>query len=322
VLSQYRQAAWGTAIAAADMTRIQRFDGSAVLDLGTERRSDRGMSGKGFSFATNSQHTMLSSKFSGIKAELTDWLAGFVLGNLMGSVVTTGAASPYSHLITFDETTRSAIPTTVYLKDTADVAYMLIDMFCTSATLTIPAKGSVGIEWDMLGTGIKTLGVLGTAPTVPNETYIMGSDAVASFGPVGAPVTFLGRFMNATIKVDNQGVVHEAPGGGLYGIFGRRSDPKFSLQMTIAAKEVDDIFTHYVADDKVTFALPILTSANCAITLNIPSCNLKTTKLGFDGDMPIWNLETDETTSYQNGGVPPISFTVASTQPTFMTVAP
>ena len=322
VLAPYRQTAWGTPLDQALMTRSQRFDGSAVIDFGSERRSDRGMSGKGFSFATNSQRTMESIKLTGLKAEATDWIVGFVLSNLMGKVVTGGNAAPYSHTITFDETTRTAIPTTAYVRDTNDVAFLLWDMFCSSCTLTVPAKGSVSVDWDMMGTGQKTPGLLAAQPVVPAETYIMGNDAHASFGAVGAAADFTGRMMSATVKFDNQGMVHEAPGGGLYGIFGRRQDPKFSLSVQIAAKELDDVLEHYLADDLVTFALPILSGPSCGLTVNVPAANLKTTKLGFDQDMPVWNLELDETVCYQNGNVPPISVTVTSSQPSFMTVPP
>ncbi len=318
----YRQSDFGIAIPDANLTHIQRFDGSAVIDYGTERRSDRGMSGKGYSFATNSQNTMLSTKISGVKVEATDFIAAWALSNLMGKLVTTGAG-PYTHTITFDETTRTAIPTTIFLQDTADVAQRLLDMMITSATFTIPAKGSISLEFDMLGTGRKITGLLAPGIAVlPTDTYLMGNDAHASFGPVGASADFLGRFMSATVKFDNQGMVHEAPGGGLNGIFMRRSDPKFSLSMVIAAKEVDDILTHYLADDLVTFALPIASAANCQMTITFPRGNLKTTKLGFDGDMPVWNLELDETTVYQYGATPPVTVSIISSQATFLTLPP
>jgi hypothetical protein len=322
VLAPNKQGGWGTAIPDAALTRVQRFDGSAVIDFGTERRSDRGMSGKGFSFATNSQHTMQSVKLTGLKAESTDWLLPWILSNLMGKLVTTGAALPYTHVCTFDETTRTAIPTTIYLQDTADVAYRLLDMFVTSCTMTFPAKGSVSVDWDMLGTGLKTAGLLVAAPTVPAESYLMGNDAVLSFGPVGGAAVFTGRHMSSTLKIDNQGLVHEAPGGGLFGIFGRRQDPMFNFQTVIAAKEVDDVLTHYLADDKMAITLTVNSGANCQLIISIPSCNLKATKLGFDQDMPVWNIETDETTSYQNGGTPPITITVISSQPTFLVPLP
>ncbi len=321
VIPVNKQADFGTAVPDANLTRVQRFDGSAVIDRGTERRSDRGMSGKGYSFATNSQKTMNATKFDGVKVEATDWISAWVLANLMGKIVTTGNAIPYVHTVTFDETTRTAIPTTVYVRDTADLATRLLDVMCTKATFTIPAKGSVSLEFDLQGTGKETAGLLVTAPTIPAETYLMGNDAVLSFGPVGSQADFTGRFMSATITVDNQGMVHEAPGGGLYALFMKRADPKFGVQVTIASKEVDDILTHYKADDKMALTFTIASSANCRLVVTIPSCNLKTTKMGFDGDMPVWNIETDETTTYQNGNTPPITFAVTSSEPAFM-IAP
>ncbi len=47
VLSEKRQAAWNGALVDASLARVQRFDGSAVLDFEPERRSDKEYSGKG-----------------------------------------------------------------------------------------------------------------------------------------------------------------------------------------------------------------------------------------------------------------------------------
>src|ERR1700683_2398622 len=110
VLSADQQTAWNTASPDASLTQRQRFDGSAILDLTTTRRSDQGYSGKGTSFATNGQVTSYDTKLDGFKAELSPWLAGYLAAFLMGTDTVTGEASPYSHVMKFDETTRTAIP--------------------------------------------------------------------------------------------------------------------------------------------------------------------------------------------------------------------
>ena len=192
LLSANRQMAWGGVLADAALTRLQRFDGSAVLDFNPERRSDKDMSGKGSEFATNGQITKLATKFSGIKCELSDWLAGYIPAFLMGKDVVTGMAAPYTHTFTWDESTRIAIPTTIYLGDTTALDYKLPDIAINDATYTITDKGAISVEFGFMGTGRYLPGALaGALPAVPTETYLLGSDADFQIGNVGAVTSIL-----------------------------------------------------------------------------------------------------------------------------------
>lgn len=311
VLSLNSQLAWNAALADAALTLRQRFDGSAILDQSITRRSDIDYAGKGTAFATNGQITMYDTKFSGFKTELSPDLAGWLLGFLMGKDVVTGAASPYTHTFTFDETTRTAVPTTLYIEDTDDVKYKCPDMCIDDVTFTINDIGAIMAEMTMMGTGRQILGAMAAGPpAAPSETYLLGSDAVLTFGPVGAPLSFIGRHMNTTFKLENQLVVHKTPGGGLYGIFVRKGNPKFSISTTIAAKDVDDIYTLFENNTACSFSLAVNSGAAAQMTISIPQTQLKTTKLGFDGDMTVWQLTADETTCYQAAGVPPVTVTV------------
>lgn len=309
VLSAARQAAWNTASPDAALTQRQRFDGAAILDRTTTRRSDQGYAGKGTSFATNGQVTSIDTKLDGFKAELSPWLAGWLAAFLMGTDTVTGDASPYTHVCTFDETTRTAVPTTIYMEDTADIHYKCPDMCISDLTLTIPDIGAISAEMTMMGTGRQVIGSLESGvPALAAETYLLGSDASLTLGGD----VLIGRHMSTTFKLDNQLVVHKAPGGSLYGIFVRKGTPKFSINTTIAAKDTDDIYSLFENDTASDFELVINSGAAAQLTISIPAMHLKTTKLGFDGDMEVWQIEGDETTCYDVGGVSPVTLTLVN----------
>jgi hypothetical protein len=312
VLSANRQLAWNTALADAALTQRQRFDGGAVLELTPTRRSDLDYAGKGTAFATNGQVTSFDTKLTGFKAEGSPWLLAWLCAFLMGKDTVTGAAAPYTHAMTFDETTRTAVPTTVYMEDTEDIKYKCPDMCVNDVTITINDVGAISVEGSLIGTGRQIMGAMVAVPSLADESYVLGSDAVVSLGPVAASVSMVGRHMSTTLKLDNQLTVHKAPGGGQYGIFVRKGNPKFSLTSTIAAKDVDDVYTLLKNDTATAYSLTANSGASAQLGISIPQVHLKSTKLGFDGDMEVWQLEADETTCYQVAGVPPISLQVTN----------
>jgi len=175
------------------------------------------------------------------------------------------------------------------------------------------------IEIGMTGTGMQILGSMASAlPVAPTESYLLGSDAALTFGPVGTPASFIGRHMSTILKLENQLVVHRAPGGGLYGIFVRKGNPKFSLTTTFAAKDTDDVYTRFDNDTACDYELAVNSGADAKLTISVPQMHLKTTKLGFDGDMVVWQVENDETTNYQAAGVPPISIGVTNSVASYL----
>jgi len=168
VLSTSQQAAWNTALGTTYLTQAQRFDGSAILELVSTRRSDIAAAGKQTAFATNGQVTMWDTKFSGFKAEVSPWLAGWLFAMLMGKDTVTGSGSPYTHTMTFDESTRTAIPTTIYVEDTTAIAQTVPDMCVNDVTLTINDLGAIMAEMSMIGTGRVVAGSM-TQPSLPTE---------------------------------------------------------------------------------------------------------------------------------------------------------
>jgi len=314
VRSQNSQLAWNTPLADAALTVRQRFDGSAVLELAQTRRSDIDYAGKGTALATNGQVTMFDTKLSGWKSELSPDLAAWSLAFLMGTDVVTGDAAPYTHVFNFDETTRTAVPTTLYLEDAEAVKYKCPDMCVNDVTITINDVGAIMIENTLIGTGRRTLGAMADGPpAMAAESYILGSDVTPMLGAVGAAASFLGRLMNATLKFENQLTVHKAPGGGTYGIFVRKGNPKFSFSATIAAKDTDDTYTLFENDTASVFSLTANSGSAAQLIATYPNVHLKTTKLGFDGDMVVWQIEGDETSCFWTLGetnTPPVTVQV------------
>ena len=321
VLSPNMQAAYGETLADANLTRRQRFDGSAILELLSTRRSDKEMSGKGTQFATDGQLTGWDTKFS-FKTELDAWLAGwaFVFGMGADAITNTGGAAPYTHALSFDDTTTQAPATTLYLEDTSAVKYKVPDMAVSDLTLTIPERGACSLETAFIGTGRWTAGAMAAAlPALAAYSYLLGSDCVFSIGPVGDSVAVTGRHLSTTLKISTGVVNHIAPGGGLFGVFPRRGLWKFSFQTTIAAMATDDIWTLLENDTASALGWSINSGASAQLAISIPLCHMKATKLGVNGNMVIWSIEADETTCFGvAGGAQPLGVSVVNAVPQYM----
>ena len=208
-------------------------------------------------------------------------------------------------------TTTQAPMTCVYLEDTAAVKFKGQDIAVSDLTLTIPERGACSLETSLIGTGRWTDGAMGAVPALPTDNYILGSDCVFSIGPTGAPVAITGRLMNGTIKLATAVESHKAPDGGLYGFFMRTGLRKFSTQQTIAAKDTDDIRTLLTGHTASELKWVITSGANI-VSIDIPFCYLKTTKLGVSGNMVVWQIEVDETTCLNVGGAGAINVIVTN----------
>jgi|SRR5271157_157869 len=317
VLSINSQLTNNDVFADANLTRRQRFDGSAVMEQLQTRRSDKDMSGKGTEFATDGQMTNYETKFT-CKADLDDWLAGYLFAFCMGKDTVTGTGAPYSHAIAWDETTSQAKMTNVYLEDTHDIKTKYPDMAISDVTINYAARGCVTCDWSMGGTGRYTDVAMVSLPAVPTNAYLLNSDTVFSLGPVsGSLVNMTGRFLSATLKLQTQVVNHTAPGGALFGIFMRTGLRKFSLQAKMAAKDTDDVRTLFMNDTPSQMTIVTTSGAlPSVLTVTLPNFKLKSNKLGVDGNMVIWEIDVDETTAFTASA---ISVTVQNSAPAYLT---
>ncbi len=317
-LAPNRQAAYGTALANAKFVAgwQQRFDGSGSLEMMPTKRTDKNMS-KGTEFATSQQTTGWDTKL-GFKGDLDARVAGWLMAFLMCKDTVTGSSAPYTHSLAFDESTTQAVATSVYVVDTAAIERTIVDLAMSDLTLTIPARGPVTFDANLIGTGIWTNGVQAGVPALDQPTYLLGSDCVLQLGPVGSLASFVGRHMSSTIKFSTGVVNHTAPGGGLYGLFPRTGLRKFSFQTTIAAKDTDDISTLLEADTNCGITWTINSGAQAQLVISIPSTHLKANKLGADGNMVVWQIESDETLSLSVSGAAPITAQVINAIATYL----
>jgi hypothetical protein len=295
------------------MTRRQRFDGSAVAELKQTSYSDKAMAGKGTEFATQGLITGWDSSFS-LKADLDDWLAGWLLAFAMGKDVVTGLG-PYLHTFSFDETTVQAPAASIYLQDTSAVLWTLIDMGLADLTITFAERGPIKVEVSFIGTGRWTDGAIASLPALTTSAYLLNSDVVFSIGTNGATVAKIGRFLLGSIKISTGVKNHLAPGLGLYGAFPLTGLRKVSFSATIAASSAEDMRPIFNTNE-LQEANFTATSGTSILTLDFPNCNLKTTKLGASGNNVIWQIEADETTIFNQGGVGMLNATVTNSQAT------
>jgi hypothetical protein len=320
VLTANKQATANTAVASTDMLRRQKFDGSAVFELKQTRYSDKNLSGKGTEFATQGLVTAWETS-GGFKGDLDDYMAGWILAFLLGKDVITGSAAPYTHTLTWDETTTQACMTSIYLADTADVLWTLIDMGVVDVTITIPARGPLTFEINFIGTGHYTYGAITSLPALPaSYAYLLGSDCVFSIGASGATVSKVGRHMSTTIKISTGAVNHVAPGQGLYGAFIRTGLRKASFQTTIAATSADDIFT-LLRNNTLQEVNWNVGTVSSALIIDLPNVYLKSTKLGTSGNMVVWQIEADETSILNVAGAGMLNATVVNSQASYLTGA-
>jgi hypothetical protein len=233
-------------------------------------RSDLSRVGKGHPFASERQ-TISRDVALAFNQELTDFLAGWVLRFLFGKDVITGAG-PFTHTMTFDQSTSQAVATNIYIEDNAAIKRKLSDMSMVDLTISIPEKGPVMVSANFVGTGAFTNVAMGSLPALPTNTYLLGSDADIQLGPPGAPVSFKGRALGAQIKFVTGTQVHRAPGGLLVGSFNRVGLQRVSsVQVTIAASNTDDVQTLWENKTVQETKIIINSGASAQLTLDFPT---------------------------------------------------
>lgn len=317
VLSANKQANYGTSLADASLTRRQKYDGSGGAELVPTRYTDKAMAGKGTEWAANGFITAWDSKVS-FKTDLDDWLAGWLLAFALGKETVTGGAAPYTHAIAVDESTTQAPVTTLYFEDTNDVKWKAPDMAVTDITLTIPQNGPIGCEVAMMGTGKWVDGAMVAGPpALVSYNYLLGSDTIFSIGAIGALVSKVGRHLSSTIKFSTGVINHKAPGLGLFGAFMRTGSRKISFQTTIAANIADDVRTIMNNDTQQELQWAT-TSGASQMNIVLPNVRLKTNKLAANGNMIVWNIEGDETTMFNQGGLGVITASVVNSVPAYL----
>ena len=320
VLSANAQAAYGGVLADANLTQRQRFDPSSVFEISSSRRNDKSQSGKGSEFATSDQITAWMTKGT-VKSEADTWLLGWMLAFIFGQDAVVGAG-PFTHTFTSPNITATMPCTTVYVEETVDVHRHIPDMAATSFTLDVPERGSLSCSLDLVGTGRWIPGSMNALPALVTASYLLGSDFLCTITPAGgAAVPFSGRQKNLSIKVDRSASAYQASGDGLYAGSVASGDVKFSVSITVAAEQADDVNGWFEQGIPLSIALATNPANQYQCGFIFPIARVKANKLTNTESKVTWALQFDETTCLQNGNQPAISAFIINQTPAYLVPA-
>jgi hypothetical protein len=309
VVSPNKQLTYGEVMADINLTHRVRFDPGIFANFTDGVRSDLSRVGKGHPFASERQTISRDVALAFNNQELTDFLAGWFFAFLCGKDVITGAG-PFTHTMTFDQSTGQAVATNIYIEDNAAIKRKLSDMSMVDLTISIPEKGPVMVSANFVGTGAFTNVAMGSLPALPTNTYLLGSDADIQLGPPGAPVSFKGRALGAQIKFVTGTQVHRAPGGLLVGSFNRVGLQRVSsVQVTIAASNTDDVQTLWENKTVQETKIIINSGASAQLTLDFPQMYFNDAPPSVDADRIIYQLNSDQDNILQ--GANPIFTAIA-----------
>jgi|GEM_PF-1154119 hypothetical protein len=293
VISDKKETNYGTALLDASLTHSLRFDGGAFSTLPEQQFfSDAGLA-KGFPWASVRTEIQRDAKFSLSGAAVYDYFAGWIGAFLFGKVTTTGAVSPYTHKFTADLSTLLSPVTSIWIQDTADVKYKLMDLAITSAKFNGGAVGPVTCDIEMIGSGHHLDAGTFVAPALANPTFILNNDADILLGPPGAPVSIKQRVRSWSVSIDGQQEAVRHPGGGIYAGYHRRGDMKFGLQMQVSAKDVDDIRTLLINGTEQEVQINVNSGAAAQLKFRFPHVKFKGGPAA-DGNFVAYNLTVDD----------------------------
>jgi hypothetical protein len=303
VLSAGSQVAYGGVLADAKLTRRASVDASTVFTNSTKSYSDQGAVGHGTDFATayviTGFNTMATMKGMGA---VDSWLLGWMLAFICGQEVASGMG-PYTHAFSIPNLSSLAPCTTCYVEETADVHRKYTDMAAKTLSIDVPERGPLQATLDMVGTGNFVPGSMaGPLPAVPALNYLLGSDIIATFTPLGGAATPMnGRQTGISIKIDRNSAPFESSGDGLragsvqYGKFG------LSVDMTIMAEATDDVNGWFENGTPLALTLATNPANTYQFSISFPMAIIKANKLGNKSDLVAWQLSFDQSSVLQVG---------------------
>jgi hypothetical protein len=300
VIGPFKQTTYGTALLDASLAHGMRFDGGAFAEISKEFRDDLDRAGKGHPWATEHQEIARASGLS-FEADLYDFLAGWIISFMCSKDTITGA-SPYTHTCIFEQATNIAPVTSVYFQDTADLKFKLMDLAIAEATFSGGANGAIRAAVSLVGSGKHLDGAYAGAPAPGTMVYLLGSDTDIKIGAVGAAASIKERVRGWTLKITTNTMPHRAPGGGLYSSFHKLQFPRVTLSLQVAAKDVDDLRTLFLADTIQEVQINTNSGASAQLNFTLKGVYLSAAKLGVDGNEEIWSLDADEKSVIKNAG--------------------
>lgn len=320
VLSANSQAAYGGALADAALTRRVSVDASTVFSNPDKRFNDQGAVGHGTDFATVDVRTgwMTQATVKG-PGGVDAWMLGWMLALTCGQEIVTGAG-PYNHAFSIPAISAQMPCTTAYIEDTNDVHRKYPDMAAKALSIDIPERGPIQASLDMVGTGRfvpGTLGVALPAPVSPN--LLLGSDIIVTLTPNGgaaAPMT--GRQAGISIKIDRGSAAFESSGDGLSAGSVQCGKLGLSVDLTIMAKDTDDVNGFYEAFTQLSVSIATNPANQYQFGVTFPNARVKANKLGNKNDLVAWQLSFDQGSLLQVGNTPAVQPFIINTCPAYL----
>jgi hypothetical protein len=321
VVAANAQTSWGTPVASSALVEALRYDVSGFVKFQQTKESTYGTAGATNSFANDNWITAKKSSLD-LSGQLTDWLAGWLLCFALGKEVVTGSGAPYTHTINFLDTGLEAQPTTLYGKDTNDVAYELVDMGISQLTITSSGTGSLKFKATMMGTGVTVDGILSDMPTPVQRQHLLGGDSQVSIGPSGgSTVSFYPRVKSWELTIDCGMSEVRVSGSGLYASHLIVNMPKVKLKMVIAANGTDDIYAWKRANTLLKATLNT-TSGAAQLNLSLPNFTLdENCALSDVSGTTCWTIDLGETDILQIGSTPLITAVVINSVASYLVAA-
>lgn len=318
LLSSNKQTTFGTALADAAMIYRSRFDGGGMwVRTAQDYFSDAERAGKGHPWPTVRQPIAIDTAFGG-QFDLDDFLAGFLPAFLLHKVVTTGVG-PYTHTFTFEQATRIAPVSTIYAEDLAAQQIKYSDVVLTSLTISGSERGPLQVSFEAVGSGKRATDPV-TLVALPTPVYLLGNDTDILIGAPAAAASIKERVRGWSVTFTNGVTMHRAPGGGLYPTFAKIGLQRVSVQLSIAAKDTEDIETLFI--NNTLQELQINTNSGAAGQLNMKILNLRfLAEPAAEGIEKIWNLSADGGRDVTKGAGNYVEVVAINSQATFLVAA-
>jgi hypothetical protein len=321
VLAANAQTSWGTPVAPASFIEGLRYDVSGYAKFPQTKESTYGTAGASNSFANDNWMTGKKSSLD-LSGQLTDWLAGWLIAFAFGKEVVVGVGAPFSHTFNFLDQGNIAQGTTIYGKDTNDLAYQIVDMGINQLTITSSGTGSLKFKATLIGTGRTVDGILPNMPVPVQRQHFLGGDTQISIGPAnGALVSYYPRVKSWELTIDCSLAEERNSGSGLYASHLTVSMPKVKLKMVIAANGTDDIYAWKRANTMLQATLNT-TSGLSSLNFTLPNFTLdENCSLSDVNGTSCWSLDLGETDILQIGATPLITAVVINSQPSYLAAA-
>jgi Uri superfamily endonuclease len=322
VVSDKKQKAWGTAITDAELLRRVEFDSSSYAALGIAFGSDQARVGKGSSFPTIRWATDQTLEWANLQGDLDAYLAGWIMAFAMGAETVTGLSSPFTHTFNFGASDGDAIPTTLYVEDSAVLQRKFLDVCMNQAQISGSGRGPLAFALSLMGSGKVTDGAITSLPALPSRTMVMFTDTTFLIGAPGSAVAIDGdRIVSWSVTVNNNLTRREGPGSGLFANKLSIGQQTATFAATIFAKETDDLVTLLRNQTQQEIKIQVNSGAAAQLNFDFPSIFLSAAEVATQDNLVAINISSDQNSILQATGVQPLTATVLNSQASYLTLA-